>query len=297
VAKGEIGDTLQGTTASLLNVLRSSNELVPGVVLVGGALGVAVIYVCAHFGGPMIGVTALTVFAVSVAIYGRKGDFGDAALGLAAGIFAAFAVNWDVSKFFVFEFLWLAFGLYVLLATSIRLAGRAEVIYVHAAQAMGSDDVDGVGRRLRAIGRDSAVPSLGPIERAEVLRYFAFRRMPLEAMMENLKSVAMLAAITGVDHTRMASYVSDMWTMLGQRQASNNDAVRDRMFVAIRDSSTSPEEFLSAFHHSRRLVLAEGVNAEFYLRALIQATTGGVPGSEMYDHLKQMPATTAAGGT
>lgn len=61
-----------------------------------------------------------------------------------------------------------------------------------------------------------------------------------------------------------------------------------KMFVAIRNRRTSPDEFRAGFHSSRHLALAEGIDAELYLAALGQASADGVPNSGMYDHLKRV---------
>lgn len=278
--------TLYGTVIALINVLKSSNELVPGVVAVAGSIGAITIWVCAHFGGLMVGSIAITVFVVSTVVYASKGSFGDAALGLAVGIFAAFAVSWDGGRFAIFESLWLAFGLYVLLFVSVKHAADEEAIYRHAAQAIGAEDSEGIERQLRAIARDCDLPILGPIERAETLRLFAYRRVPIEAMGANLTSVGIISAISRIEHQTVASYVVDVWRMFESRHSMGEEALRDKAFLAMRDSGVSLLEFLEAFHQSRRLVLDEGIDVELYLGSLTQATANGVPASEMYEHLK-----------
>ncbi len=271
-------------------MLAAIDKLVPGLVLVSGILGFAVIYVCMHFTGLMIGMTALIVFVVSIVVYAKKGSFGDAALSLVAGMFAAFAVNWDPGKFMIFACLWLALALFVLVTATVKLAAQQQQIYTYAAIAAGSNPSGEVESELRTIAANCEVDTLGPVERANVIRLFAFRRVPREIMQASLQSVAMLVAITGVDHMTMASYVVDMTRILPEVPGRTENQVRDEMLNVLQAGGTAPQEFLDAFHQSRRLVLLEEMAPNSYLEALAAATSTGVPPSDMYEHLRKRSA-------
>jgi hypothetical protein len=269
---------------SLASVLKSMNSLVPGVSVVGGLVLIVVGYVVVR-AGFMMGFTALVVFIVGVAVYARTSNYGEAALALVAGLLTVFTVTWRVSTFSVFLAAWGGFTILVFLISSVRLASRREDVYTQAALSMApADDYFGVGASLEAIGKEADC-LLDPIERAEVIRIFAYRKLPLRSMRGALEAVDKLSTISRVEPTRVASFIADVFRVFEPPDEETADALLDHIYSLIRDSVAAPQEYFEAFDQSRRLILAAKLNSDQFFNTLNEGLEAGVPVSDIYAYM------------
>ncbi len=120
---------------------------------------------------------------------------------------------------------------------------------------------------------------------AEVLRRLAFRNVKLEMMESALRGVATLSTITKVGHLEVASFVADVYSVEEPGRSASLDRLLDLVYVTMRDSRASPEEFVRAFEDSKRLVLSGHQGLSDLLSGIQNALGRGVPPDEVYDHL------------
>jgi hypothetical protein len=142
-----------------------------------------------------------------------------------------------------------------------------------------------IEKELKAIGGTDSKVSLGPIERAEVIRVFAFRKLPLSVMGAGLKSVGMLSVITEIESKVVANFIADVYKIFGATSAVQGEMIMGIMHETIKLSAAPPGDFMKAFEHSRRLVLTRSVDAPSYFAELQLALDAGVAPEMMGEYL------------
>jgi hypothetical protein len=286
MAKNETPQTLNAAIVSLVNVVQEANHLVPGIVVVGVILAAAVIAIAILSVQLMVGIVLLLVLFFSIWVYTSTNNYGEAALALVAGLLTAFTVSWTPGTFIAFAVSWIAFSVAALFISSIKLAGRNQDIYLEAAQALDPSRFELVQKQLQEIAKDKSIRLLGPIKRAEVIRLFAFRKLPIDSISRGLKAVDILSTITRVDHLSVASFIADVYKIFPSSSESRYQNLLDRIYQVIRESPASPEEFIDAFRHSRRIALSGEMSPENYFRNLTEALQKGVAPEEVGEYIR-----------
>ncbi len=279
--------TLISTLATLRGSILAANNLVPGVVPVIFFVAALVIVVSLLWVKLMIGVTVLVVFFAAVFVYFKSNDYAQALLALVVGLLTSFTVDWTVGRFIVFCVAWVGLLTLILLISSVRVAGKVEAIHTFAAQFVEVNDLEVAKARLDAISKDQRVKTLGPIERAEIIRVFAIRKVPLDVMGHALSGVDAFAAITNIDYRMVAEFVADLYSLMQPTEEQEWHTVLDGVYDALRSSTSSPDEFIDAFNNSRRIVLSGQMDHTMYFAKLAEGMIHGVPPKEMYDYMRQ----------
>lgn len=96
---------------------------------------------------------------------------------------------------------------------SIVMSSKSEKIFFHAGAATQGYLGDHASEALEAVSREAQNVGLGPIETAEVLREFAFRKIPLDRMVGALEMCGQLSSLWEIDHRTMAVFVADLYRM------------------------------------------------------------------------------------
>lgn len=232
-----------------------------------------------------MGTIVIVVLFSSLLIYSSSHNYGEAALALVAGLLTAFTVEWTPGQFAVFLFSWVILTAAVILISSVRLAADVEETYTDAALAIDADHSQQLMKELRSIEKKAKTEMLGPTERAEVIRLFAFRKLPIPSMQYGLQAVEMLSTITKVDHESVASFVVDIYKVFESEPGPLYKTLLDQVYENIREARVSPSEFIDAFCNSRSIALSREIDPEEYLAELRSALDRGIPPSEVYEFL------------
>lgn len=277
--------SLKSGMRALRNTLSGANQLVSGCVLVALLLATAITYVAFRFADIMMGIIVLLVLFSSLLIYSSSRNYGEAALALVAGLLTAFTVEWTAGRFAVFLFSWVALTAAVLLLSSVRLAAEVEEINSEAALTIDSARHKQLMAELSEIEKRAKTEMLSPKERAETIRLFAFRKLPIQSMQYGLEAVEMLSTVTNVDPVAVASFVADIYKMFESEPGPLYKNLLDEVYRNIREARVSPSEFIAAFRDSRRIALSGELPPQEYLSRLRSALDRGVPPSEVYESL------------
>jgi hypothetical protein len=254
-------------------VLQSANNIVPGVVVVGVLIAVPLVLVISMKAKPMAAATVFVVLLVAVIVYIRRGNFGEAAIALVAGLFPALSIDWTAGKFVAFCLAWVFLAAIALIIASVRLAAANQSVYTDAAIALGPNGIPERVRRLTQIADSFKTGLLGPLDRANVLRVFAYRRLDIETMEKALREVDILSTATRLDPLTTANFVADLYRIDKDLPANYLDSIEE----AIARSASSPAEFVAAFTHTRHVALAGTVELTTFLRRLADGLDRGLP--------------------
>ena len=278
---------------ALTSVVKTLYGVAPAVIIVGALLAIGVVAVAVQAGSLMVTVILIIVLLVSIVVYGSTQSYGEAALALAAGLLSVYSVDWTVPRFIGFVGVWFTFSAAALLISSVRLSSEVETIYLQGAFALGdpsdSTSIKNAERVLRAIGeqhRDKG-GGLDPVERAQILRMFAFRRIPLPVMTSGLSAIDTLSTATYTEPLLVAKFVTDVTKAIEGTQVDYLTESLALLVSTIRDCAAAPEEFFRAFESGRHLLLGRVLPIGSFLVQIRSALEAGVPPEEVGEHVSE----------
>lgn len=282
-----VPQSLWATLVSLKNALQAANKLVPCTIPVIIFLTMVVFYVSFISTSLMIGIVALVVLIGSIFVYFNNKNYADAAVSLTVGLLTALTVGWTGGRFLLFIIFWSVFLCIVLLASSIKIAERVEFIYTEAVVSIGASNIESMRTQLQQIGRETDINMLGPVEKAEIIRLFAFRKLPVNIMKSGLQRAALLATVTQVSYLPMAAFVADIYRLSQTISNADYERLLSDAQQIIRECPVSPSEVIDAYNASRRIVLSGKMNVDAYFDKLRNAIVQGVPPEEVVDYIQE----------
>ncbi len=286
-AKKGLKQSLNESFKALGSTIKAAYSLAPCAVVVGGVLVVGITWVTLQWAPLMIGTASLLVVIVSLGIFAVRENFGEATLSLVGGLLTIFAFEWTPARYIAFMTVWFGFAFAALLISSVKLAAKSEDIYRMASLRLANegDDYQEIEKQLRKIGGSTILKMLGPIERAEIIRILAFRKLPIALFSPCLKAVETLTVITKCDIKTIAIFLADF--VLSFSPESDVDALRlvDTLYDVIKNVPVPPEEFFRAFEASRGLLVSQRISAIEFLEGLEECLTRGVSSNNVYDEL------------
>lgn len=278
-----------GAVRALGNSLKAANKAVPGIVVLGSLTASGLVAAIAMSAPLMIGTAALLVVLISIIVYATTSNYGEAALALVAGLLTVLTVEWKAWSFTLFSLSWVGFSLVALMIASVRLAAKAESLYVQAALAISPDvaDVQATEKQLRAIGERAPTGMLGPVERAEVLRIFSLRHLPVSVMEASLNATETMSTATTMDAKTVAVFLVDVYRAIGRSADAQYLPTIDFIYGIIKSSPAPPEDFFESFRECRHLLLSGAIGLAALLRSIRDALEVGVPVSGIDAYIKE----------
>lgn len=267
--------------------MKAAHNLAPCAVIVGAALVTGITWVTLQWSSLMIGTASLMVVIVSLCIFAVRDNFGEAMLSLVGGLLTIFAFEWTPARYIAFMAVWFGFAFAALLIASVKLAAKSEDIYRMASLRLTNADEDHepIEKRLKQIGASTTLKMLGPIERAEIIRVLAFRKLPIDLFAPCLNAVETLSVITKCDNKTIAIFLADF--LLSFSADADADARRlvDTLYDVIKDVPVPPEDFFAAFETSRRLLISKAIPPIEFLEGLRYCLESGVAPNDVYDEM------------
>jgi len=291
MSQGELHRSSKQAFREFAALVKTLHGLAPAVVVVGALLTAGVVAVAAQVGSLMVGVILIIVLLVAVLVYATTQNYGEAALALAAGLLSVYSVDWTIPRFVGFVAVWFGFSAAAILISSVRIATEVESIYTQGAIALGDPSdaasIKQAGRVLQAIGDKHKGKGLGPVERAQIIRMFSFRRIPVTVMEDGLSTVETLSTATHTDPLLVAKFVTDVTKAIEGTQAGHLAASLDLVVSTIRDCGAAPEEFFRAFESSRHLLLGRVMSIAGLLTGVRSALEAGVQSEMVGEYLRE----------
>ncbi len=274
--------------ASLKAVIAASYKLAPAAVLVMIGIIAAVIGISIQSSSLMMGVVLIVVWVVSLLVYVDTKNFGQAALAMVAGLITAYSVQWTPMRFAAFVVAWVGLAGAALIISSIRIAAESEQIYMDGATFTAPDasQIKSVYQRLRNIGEKTQYGSIGPIQRAAIVRFFCFRRVPIDLMRHLLQATETISLASRLEPLRIAALLAD-FTRLHTQDLGHYEAIiealdaMDTVDAILKHAGVSPDEYITAIEDSRHVFLGRRIPVHRYFNLLGKGLNAGVAPRDM----------------
>ncbi len=272
---------------ALQNVINAAYKLAPSVVVTAIILAAIVAYVSLIFIEILQGFIVILIIFISILIYYKSNNYGEAALALVVGLLAAFTVNWSWNQYIVFMTALLGFLLFIMLVGSIKLAAEIENIYLKAAIHINAGRSKDISQQLKKISDSTATKKISPIEKAYAIKAMSFQNIPIESMKYMLKMVDMLSAIADMDAKYVTSFLIALSDALNISPGPSYEYEVDKLIRFYRYTKVSYEDFIRAFMNSYRLVIFGKVKDAEYRLLLRDALEKNVSPEETYDYISE----------
>lgn len=273
---------------SFISLLKTLYKGMPILMLTFTSLMLILVKKIGSNSTMQIGVLTGIIFISSVVVYIKSKNYGESVLALSAGLFTVYTVTWTVPLFISFSVVWVAFTLIVFLTTSISLGAKAETIYLEASFALKSTGLDEkvIDEKLRSISNKLNNGVLGPIEKAEVLRVFAYKKIPIGDMEMGLKWVNIFFAITRIPYLDLSDFVSIVIKNSSTFNAKiTSDRIFDYIYDGMRTSSASPNEYIDLFKQTRHHLI-KSKNIILYFDTLSKYFDNGVSSNDIENYFE-----------
>lgn len=294
MSERQVGRSLEQVLRSLWMVVKSSYGLAPATVVVMILVTVLVVGATIWSTPLMMIVVLFVVLGIAILLFLNTWNYGEAALALAAGLLTVYSVTWTPMRFIAFIAVWLGFSAIALLASSIKIASQLETIFIGAATAVaGHSDpiaIKSAERQLRLISDRYKGYLLGGKEKAQAIRVFAFRRLPLEAFDSALGAVDILSTALQLDAIAIANLVCDITKAFEASEDLDQTASLGSFIAALQNTAVPPSDFVVAFESSRHLLLGQRLRPSAYFTGLKKSLESGVAPTRVGDHLEKLVA-------
>lgn len=287
MTKKDNTSTLVETFKSLGGAIKALNDLLPLFIVFFSAIIFWIVYFIISNSQLIKGTTVLVVLLVSIIIYFKSKNYGEAALSLVAGLLTVFTVEWTSKRFIVFIVSCLGFTFISLMISSVRIAAQEEEIYRQASIniSAGTDKYKKIEKDLKQIAKNLDIGVFGPIERAEIIRLLCFKKIPIDQIPFALRSVATISVITRVDYKTVSMFVADIYKILEISSTYGYNWILDKIYLMIRETPVPPQEFIEAFERSRRLIFSKKVKIESYFEILRSGLESGVSIEDINEYI------------
>ena len=273
---------------AFINTIQSLDKMIPHIVVISSVLTAIIILVITLSAKLMVGSTLLIVLIVSLIVYARSNNYGEAALALVAGLLTVFAVEWTTQRFIAFAVVWFSFTIFAFLIASIKIGAETEEIYRQAALALTSDpkEVKELESHLKKAGKPVMRGALSPIERAESVRILSFRNLSIDSIRPALKTIEILTVITLVDPRVVAVFLADIYKINEITSDYDYQSIIDKVLDYIRKSPVSPQEYIQAFAQSKSIVFSRTLRVDDYFNQLQKGLESGHTAENMREFMK-----------
>jgi len=263
----DVATSMLQTLRALRGMLQALYRLIPGAVVVLVVLVGAFGFLLSRSELVSQAAAVVIIFLVSVAIYAKERNYVQAILAFVVGLLPALSMTWSPGRFWLFVGGFVVLNGLFFILNAIRIAGENEHIYIQAAVFAEGSDATMTAKKLEKLAQKANVSSLGAITRAECVRQLMFRNFPIEHLPAALKSIETLSTVTGLAPRDIAAYMVILYP-LADATGIGFSRLDDRLYLALRDSAATPEEFFEAFRVTRNLVLSQKMELDAYLKEL-----------------------------
>ncbi len=276
---------------SLKNTILSLYDLAPIAVSVGLVVVIGLIWALSRLTDTMMVGVLVIVFFVSIFIYIKTNNYGEASLALVAGLLTVFTVEWTMTLAITFTAIWIGLSVFAMLYQSIKMAAEHENVFRQAAIWIDFSHMENVEKDLRNIAKNSLKGQIGPIEGAKTIRLLAFNKHPTEFMSRTLESIEMITTVTDVNYETITLFHAELYKMLDPISENRYHQEIGRVYKSLRSIPVPPNDFFNAFEKTRRWALSGRIKVDEYFKYLQTGLEHGLAPEDINNYMANQVGT------
>lgn len=277
----KIGRSLAEATRALRNVSSALVQKFPALTFMFFMLLIFIGSLVVSTRLPGLVFLCLLILVVSIGVYWRSRNFAETALTFVLGLFTVFTISWDKNLMWMFVVFFVAFAGIITIIGSVSLAAKKESILTQAAVYTHAADFKQARAELEKVVSDGTPHSqIDVIELADIVRYFVFRKVPLERIPNLLRLTEQIGVISHVEYPEVAQFV---WALYRCHLIKHTyDPIAMDLYVErILEVPCRPEEFFEVFERTRKYMIAGTVDEQRYLDLVGELFSAGLTADDV----------------
>lgn len=282
----EIMNSSKKAIKSLKSTLQAAYNLVPLIIIFSVLIVIGLVFLIIKF-GLLMAFSLIVIVIVSIVVYSKTKNYGEAALSLVLGMLTVFSVEWTQSKLIILATGWVGFSLIAIIISSIKIASRSEELYIHISSMMGyyskyeSKELEDL---LPKEVKKADIPTFGPIEAAEIAKICIYKNINLDEIKFALEKIHILKNVIQVDSKIVAKFLLDLYNMYGN-QFDESNILLDYIYNTFREVGIPPEEFIEYYNLSKKAVFRDDIEPDKYIERLKKGIELKIYKDEMYNFI------------
>ncbi len=280
-------NTFQEVWRSFINVSKKLFETHKWMYLFFIYIAWLIIEAFSNSESGMIFILCTIISIVSIGIYGNTKSYSETALSFILGLFTVFSTTWDSKLFMIFISFYLLFNIVTFMISSIRLAAKQEMIITQAAVKYRNRNYDEVFKTLKKISdKSSKNGQLGPIEKAEIIRFLSYRKIEIEYLSEAINVVELIRTVQQCELSEALTLFYNLYVLdviSGGNEFSGDRIIR--MMDEIVVLPVSHEEFYYLFNKLKKKVMRKEITFINLMRKIKEYAYKGMDVEEIVQEL------------
>lgn len=234
-------------------------------------------------------VLCIVVTLLSIIIYMRSNRFDETALTFILGLFTVFSISWNKEKAIVFAVFFTLFAWFIFLISSIKLASKLESILIDASVNYNLNNNDHCFKSLKAIcNKTSKNGYLNTLEKSEVVRFFAFKKIPFEHIEPLLDMCESCIMISHYKPEKVASFIYSLYVTLGYLDNEIDSYELEKTIDQIVILPCSLADFIEIFEVTRKYILQNRIDFSEYIRNIKDSIKNGLSPTDIETLLSEI---------
>ena len=189
---------------------------------------------------------------VSLLIYGKNNNYAETVLSFMLGVLTIFTITWDNYTSKLFVGFYISINLLIFFITSIKLSMRVESKLNSAATYMDIDNYKKTYNELKKISnKNTSHNYLGGVEKAEVIKYLAYMKVPLIEIEDSIKNIEVIKVVFQLDLNKSNEFFKTLY-FIKIRALSNFNITNLLDLTVHKRLPLLPEEFLTILNQTKK---------------------------------------------
>lgn len=283
-------NTLLLSLKALINVLQTLFKKMPILFLVLiylidlASRG----YISAGFS--TISLLGVLILLISIVLYVSTKSFAETTLSFILGILTIYTIDWKTANITLFIILYLIYMIIVFYISCIRLGMRQETILTQAASKLDMKNHKDVYKRLKRISQlSTTAQQLSIIDKSEVVRYLAFRKVNIGEYEEAIRLVELIKTVCQMDLISCCEIYYSFYTYCYNQTPTlpNIAQIVENMFDKVTTLTVAYHEFFEIFTNTKRILVEKKLTYDAYLQEIKLLSFSGYSSNDIIEQLKE----------
>lgn len=237
-------------------------------------------------GFSIIFLIGIFILLTSLCIYIKTNKISDTTLSFILGILTVYSIDWEKANSKLFIALYTIYIIIIFYCYAIRLTIKQESILVQAACKINLENYKETYKKLKKLSLTSTdYNMLSILDRCEVIRYLAFRRVNIEEYKESIKVIEIIKCACQIDLMKCCEIYYSMFIYC--KNQNNIPLAVGKMIDKVTTLAISYEEFFNIFKETKYIISNETVTFDRYLEIIQNMSIRGYGYKDIISKLKK----------
>lgn len=204
------------------------------------------------------------------------------------GIFMIFSINWNRNYSIIFICSYFVFNVLSFIISSIKIASKVEDLLTNAASFVDSSNIDSIRNNLNEISSSSTkLNQLSNLDKAEAIRYFCIRKLPLKDMEKSLEAVETLNVALKLELIEACKIIFSFFQI---SKYCNDATISSQLLELLNELPFDPTETCRIIGETKSLLISNKMNNSAYVLMIKNDANKGYSAEDIISKMKRFRA-------